>query len=77
MLATITRSDGSKQVTYGGHPLYLFKEDTAPGDTKGQGSSNFGAKWWLLAPSGQPITRSGSSASSSPSNAPGSSSGGY
>lgn len=77
MLATITRSDGSKQVSYDGHPLYLFKEDTAPGDTNGQGSSNFGAKWWLLAPSGQPITSSGSGSASSPSSAPGSSSAGY
>jgi len=65
MLATITRSDGSKQVTYNGHPLYLFKLDTAPGDTRGEGSNNFGAKWWLLAPSGKPITSSGSSAPTS------------
>jgi predicted lipoprotein with Yx(FWY)xxD motif len=63
MLATITRADGSKQVTYNGHPLYLFKLDTAPGDTKGQGSTNFGAKWWLLAPSGQPITSTSSGTS--------------
>jgi predicted lipoprotein with Yx(FWY)xxD motif len=55
-LATITRSDGSKQVTYGGHPLYTYKQDTSPGDTNGQGSSFFGAKWWLVAPSGQAIT---------------------
>ena len=65
MLATITRSDGSKQVVYGGHPLYYFKEDTAAGDTHGQGSDNFGAKWWLLAPSGQPITGTSSASSSS------------
>jgi predicted lipoprotein with Yx(FWY)xxD motif len=55
-LGTITRSDGSKQVTYNGHPLYTYNADTAPGDTNGQGSSNFGAKWWLLAPTGSPIT---------------------
>lgn len=65
LLATITRSDGSKQVSYNGHPLYLFKEDTAPGDTKGQGSNNFGAKWWLLAPSGRPITTTVGGASGS------------
>jgi predicted lipoprotein with Yx(FWY)xxD motif len=70
MLATITRSDGSKQVTYDGHPLYYFKQDSAAGDTKGQGNSNFGAKWWLLAPSGQPITGGSSAPGSS---APGSS----
>jgi len=70
MLGTITRPDGSKQVTYNGHPLYLFKLDTGAGDTKGESSNNFGAKWWLLAPSGQPIT-SGSSAPTSSRNASG------
>jgi predicted lipoprotein with Yx(FWY)xxD motif len=34
-LATITRSDGSLQVTYKGLPLYFFHNDTKPGDTKG------------------------------------------
>ncbi len=64
-IGSITRSDGSKQVTYKGHPLYYFALDKAPGDTKGQGSSNFGAKWWLLTPAGSPITGSPSSSSSS------------
>ena len=56
-LSTITRSDGSKQVAYAGHPLYYYKEDDAAGDTKGQGSDEFGAKWWLVAPSGKAITK--------------------
>jgi predicted lipoprotein with Yx(FWY)xxD motif len=34
-LATITRSDGSLQVTYKGLPLYFFHSDSNPGDTKG------------------------------------------
>lgn len=34
-LATITRDDGSVQVTYKGLPLYFFHSDTAPGQTKG------------------------------------------
>jgi predicted lipoprotein with Yx(FWY)xxD motif len=34
-LGTITRSDGSLQVTYKGLPLYFFHSDTNPGDTKG------------------------------------------
>jgi predicted lipoprotein with Yx(FWY)xxD motif len=57
-LGTITRSDGTKQVTYDGHPLYYFVGDSGPGTTKGQGSDGFGAKWWLVAPSGTEITSS-------------------
>ncbi|PKK37010.1 hypothetical protein BWI96_09020 [Siphonobacter sp. SORGH_AS_0500] len=33
--ATITRSDGAKQTTYKGWPLYYFQGDAASGDTKG------------------------------------------
>jgi predicted lipoprotein with Yx(FWY)xxD motif len=76
MLGTITRSDGSKQVTYNGHPLYYYKPDTKAGQTTGQGSDNFGAKWWLVAPSGQPITGSGGASSSTPGGSSSSSSGG-
>jgi len=55
-LGTITRSDGTKQVTYLGHPLYYFAGDSGPGQTNGQGSDSFGAKWWLVAPAGTKIT---------------------
>jgi predicted lipoprotein with Yx(FWY)xxD motif len=55
-LGTITRSDGSKQVTYTGRPLYYYAGDTAPGMTRGQGSGQFGAKWWLISPSGGWVT---------------------
>ena len=58
-LGTITRSDGTKQVTYDGHPLYYFVGDSAAGQANGQGSDNFGAKWWLVASSGAKITASG------------------
>jgi predicted lipoprotein with Yx(FWY)xxD motif len=64
-LGTITRSDGSEQVTYKGHPLYYFIADKSKGEVKGQGSNSFGAKWWLVAPSGSAITTSATSASSS------------
>ncbi len=55
-LGTITGSNGAKQVTYDGHPLYYFSGDTGPGMTKGQGLSSFGAKWWLVGPSGSALT---------------------
>jgi predicted lipoprotein with Yx(FWY)xxD motif len=64
-LGTVTRADGTKQVTYKGHPLYSFAEDSGSGMTKGQGSDTFGAKWWLVAPSGSAITGGASSAASS------------
>jgi predicted lipoprotein with Yx(FWY)xxD motif len=57
-LGTITRSDGTKQVTYDGHPLYYFEGDSGPGTASGQGSDSFGAKWWLVAPSGSDVTAS-------------------
>jgi predicted lipoprotein with Yx(FWY)xxD motif len=75
-LTTISRSDGTKQVVYAGHPLYYYKQDSAPGDTKGQGSTNFGARWWLVAPSGSAITSSGGSHPSSSSSSSSSSGGG-
>jgi predicted lipoprotein with Yx(FWY)xxD motif len=32
---TITREDGTKQLTYKGKPLYTFRKDKAPGDKAG------------------------------------------
>jgi predicted lipoprotein with Yx(FWY)xxD motif len=73
-IGSITRADGSKQVTYHGHPLYYFSLDKAAGDTKGQGAAAFGAKWWVLSPAGNKIT---TAAGSAPSSAPAGGSMGY
>lgn len=61
-LGTITRSDGSEQVSYYGHPLYYSTADPGPGTTHAEGSNSFGASWWLVAPSGAAITTRGGSA---------------
>jgi predicted lipoprotein with Yx(FWY)xxD motif len=55
-LGTITRSDGTKQVTYKGHPLYFYAGDgTSGGETSGQGINSFGAPWYVLSPSGSEV----------------------
>lgn len=75
-LGTITRSDGARQVTYDGHPLYYFSLDKSKGSTQGQGNDGFGAKWWLVAPSGSAITKSGGSSGTASASSSGSSSSG-
>jgi predicted lipoprotein with Yx(FWY)xxD motif len=67
-LATISRSGTAKQVTYNGHPLYLFAGDKKPGDVSGQGVTAFGAAWFAVTPSGNqasgPAPSAGASSSS-------------
>jgi predicted lipoprotein with Yx(FWY)xxD motif len=48
LISTITRNDGTTQVIYDGHPLYYYADDTAPGQTNGQGFTSFGAAWYLV-----------------------------
>ena len=55
LLGTTKRSDGTLEVTYAGHPLYYYAGDTAAGDTTGQALAQFGAPWYVLAPSGKAI----------------------
>ena len=55
-LGTTSRSNGTKQVTYKGHPLYYYVGDSHSGTITGQGSDSFGAKWWLITPKGMAIT---------------------
>ncbi|MCU1451300.1 MAG: hypothetical protein JWP02_3470 [Acidimicrobiales bacterium] len=67
LIGTTPRSDGGPQVTYNGHPLYLFIKDQKPGDTNGEGVTAFGASWLALAATGNqvsPPAPSGSSSSS-------------
>jgi predicted lipoprotein with Yx(FWY)xxD motif len=54
-VGTTPRSDGQPQVTYNGHPLYLFVKDLKPGDVNGQGVNAFGAGWFVMSPAGNQI----------------------
>ena len=56
IVATSAPSDGKPQVTYNGHPLYLFSGDQKPGDTNGEGVNAFGGLWYVLSSSGDEIT---------------------
>jgi predicted lipoprotein with Yx(FWY)xxD motif len=51
-LGTITRSDGTTQATYDGHPLYTYVADTAPGQAKGNGLNLSGGVWHEMTVSG-------------------------
>src|SRR4051794_30649921 len=58
-LGTTSRSDGKPQVTYNGHPLYLYSADQKPGDTNGQGINAFGAAWFALSSAGNKVSGTG------------------
>lgn len=57
-IGTITRSEGAKQVTYSGRPLYYYTPDSSEAAISGQGLNSFGALWWVMSPSGEVITKS-------------------
>jgi predicted lipoprotein with Yx(FWY)xxD motif len=52
MLATIRRGDNTTQVTYNSHPLYYYVDDRKAGQLNGQDVNAFGAKWYVVAPTG-------------------------
>lgn len=62
-LGTVTRPDGSTQVTYKGEPLYTFAQDSAPGDANGQGIKDVGT--WSAVTTG--ATKSAPPAKTTPS----------
>ena len=52
LISTTLRTDGSKQLTYNGWPLYYYFKDKAAGDTTGQAVNNV---WWVVSGEGNPI----------------------
>src|ERR1700751_6189716 len=56
LVHTTTRPEGTTQLTYNGHPLYLFAQDQKAGETNGQGVSAFGASWFALSSTGNQVS---------------------
>ena len=52
-IGTVTRSDGGKQLTYNGWPLYEFEGDSAGGDVKGE---NMQGSWFAVSSAGTKVT---------------------
>jgi predicted lipoprotein with Yx(FWY)xxD motif len=53
MLGTVSRADGTRQVTYDGHPLYRCSEDTRPGEANGEDVEMFDDGWYAINPDGK------------------------
>jgi predicted lipoprotein with Yx(FWY)xxD motif len=65
MLGTTTRDDGTTQVTYNGHPVYLYSGDTAAGQANGEGINHFGGLWYAVTTAGTAALPSGGSGNGS------------
>lgn len=56
LLGTVTSPSGDVRLTYAGWPLYTYTGDSGPGQATGQGVKDSFGTWWVLGPSGTPIT---------------------
>jgi predicted lipoprotein with Yx(FWY)xxD motif len=57
LLGTTKRRNGTRQITYAGHPLYRYKLDKNVGQVAGQGQDFFGGKWYVVSSAGRAITK--------------------
>lgn len=57
LIGTTRRSNGSRQVTYNRHPLYTYALDKRSGQTRGEGNSLFGAKWYAVSARGTAVVK--------------------
>lgn len=55
LIGTIDRADGSRQITYNGHPLYHYAGDTRTGSTAGHNVEDEWGRWALLTPQGNAL----------------------
>lgn len=58
LVGTLRRPDGSRQLSYGGHPLYTYNLDVTPGMVTGQAIDQNGGLWYVIGPKGNQITTS-------------------
>jgi len=56
LIATAARSDGSMQVAYNGHALYLYVGDRSPGEIKCQAVVEYGGGWFVVDTQGNKVT---------------------
>jgi predicted lipoprotein with Yx(FWY)xxD motif len=63
-LGATTRTDGTRQLTVAGHPVYTFEGDDAPGQTNGNGITLNGGLWTVVSPTGSPPSADASAAPS-------------
>lgn len=59
LLSTTERTDGTRQVTFNGWPLYYYSGDQGAGDTKGQDVHDEWGEWYLVSPAGLPVEGEG------------------
>jgi predicted lipoprotein with Yx(FWY)xxD motif len=57
LLSSKPNPEGGSVVTYSGWPLYVYAGDSGPGTAKGQALNLNGGLWYVIAPSGQVITK--------------------
>ena len=61
LVSTTARAGGKTQLTYNGHPLYRFANDTQPGQTNGEDLNAFGGNWFVVSPAGSQVKAPASS----------------
>ena len=66
LLATTRRNNGSLQVTYNRHPVYTYALDKRAGQTRGEGTLVFGARWWAVSARGTPVKKAPTTATTTP-----------